>query len=124
MNLVPEKLFVNLYAPAVGPCVGAAYPTKEAADRHANSHRLLCLELGARPANTIAVSDHLFNLLTAVAKERDCDIAAVIESVVEIHTAVPPEIRALLRRYALENRIKYATAVAECCRAYLTEAAR
>jgi hypothetical protein len=124
MTTAPEKLFVNLYPPAIGPCVGSAYPTKEDADRHANSHRLLCVELGARTANAVVVSDTCHAVLTDLAKKNGRDIAWIIENSLAIHRAIPNEIRTLLHRYAAEQKIGFAAAVAECCRGYLTEAAR
>lgn len=121
MSLVPEKLFVNLYPPAIGPCVGSAYATRGDADRCANSHRLLCVELGARVSNSVVVSEACHATLTVLAKRTGREPAWLVEDALAVHLA---EIRGLLLRYAAEHKIEFATAIAECCRGYLTEAAR
>jgi hypothetical protein len=124
MNLVPDKLFVNLYPKSIGPCVGSAFETKADADKCANSHRLLCVELGARVATSVVLSELCHAVLTDLAKKNNREIAWVVENSLAIHRAIPNEIRGLLHRYAAEHQINFATAVAECCRGYLTEAAR
>ncbi len=96
MSLVPEKLFVNLYPKAIGTCVGAAYETREEADRYANSHRLLCVELGARSANAVILSDSVLAKLNSLAKKHETGIVQVIESALAIHEAIPNEVRVLL----------------------------
>jgi hypothetical protein len=90
MNLAPEKLFVNLYAAGIGPCVGSAYLTKADADRCANSHRLVCVEIAARPA--------------------DSANGFLVDPV--------PEVRRAIESYAREHAIPINTAAEEALRAY------
>lgn len=124
MSVLPDKLFVNIYPAAIGPCIGSAYATRADADRYAYSHRVACLETGAMLPNAIVVSDTCLASLQALAKQTGREIPWLIENAIAVHRAIPNEIRELLHRYADEQKISYATAVAECCRAYLTEAAR
>ncbi len=124
MNQVPDTVFVNIYPRSIGPSVGVAYATKADADGHANSHRLRCVEYGARSANTVVMPDKLLADLDRLANKHQTGVIQVIEAALAIHHAIPDEIRLLLRRYAAEHKIKFATAVAESCRGYLTEATR
>lgn len=124
MTVVPDKLFVNVYGSSIGGCVGSAYPTQAEADRAASSNRRFCVELGVRAANTIALPNALLAVLNDLAKKHDCTIAQVIEDAIAVHRAIAPDVRTLLRRYVTEHKIKFATAVAESCRGYLTEVVR
>ncbi len=124
MALVPDKLFVNMYGTGVGRCAGTAYYTKADADRAATEQRELCVELGARVATSVVLSEDSFTKLTAIAAHHERSLGQVIDSALAIHYAIPNEVRVLLHRYAAEHKINFATAVAEACRAYMTDAAR
>lgn len=124
MSMVPEKLFVNIYPKSIGPCVGSAFETQDAADRYANSHRLFCVELGAKVVNSVVVSEACAAQLAVLSKRTGRDPAWLIENALAVHLLIPNEIRALLHRWAAETQVSYAGAIAECCRGYMTEAAR
>ena len=125
MAVIPDKLFVNFYEKGVGPTVGTAYESKAEADRHANTHRIACLEMISQPAGVhsgsvlVGLDEATFLSIMDIAIKKKIAAGVVIKALLQLYEAIPNDVRAKLHVYAAEHSISFGTAVAESCRAYM-----
>lgn len=121
---LPKTLFVNLYEPGVGGCVGSAYLNRPMAEANANSHRIALVELPTSYGSRVPVPEDIGARLDAFSKDNHTDPSQVLTEALAIYFAMPREVRAAGRRYAAEQKTTLAVAVAEASRSYFVGESR
>lgn len=118
MTALPQTLFVNLYEPGAGGCVGSAYLTRPMAEANASGHRLALVELSTSYGARVLVPEDVSARLNAFAADNNADPSQVLTEALAIYFAMPREVRAAGRRYAAEQKTTFPVVVAEAARRY------